>query len=72
MPSIQSPCISVCDIDPATGLCVGCARSLAEIVAWSSYSDAERAAVMEQLPARFHRLDGLKPEPDHELGRERN
>ena len=29
-----SPCIKVCVIDPASGLCTGCWRSLDEIAAW--------------------------------------
>ncbi|WP_103173389.1 DUF1289 domain-containing protein [Paracoccus sp. SY] len=30
---IESPCIKVCVIDPATRLCTGCWRSLDEIAA---------------------------------------
>ena len=33
MPSIESPCIKVCAVDPRSGLCLGCGRSLAEIAA---------------------------------------
>jgi uncharacterized protein len=52
-PSISlTPCIKVCVIDAATGLCTGCARSLQEIAAWSTMSDAERSRIMSELPAR--------------------
>jgi len=51
-PPIASPCIQVCTIDETNALCVGCARTLAEIAAWTRYTDAERAAIMAQLPAR--------------------
>ena len=44
MSTIISPCIKLCTIDPATGLCAGCGRSLREIGAWLSYSHAERQA----------------------------
>jgi predicted Fe-S protein YdhL (DUF1289 family) len=37
---VPSPCMSVCRIDAATGLCEGCLRSLDEIAAWSTL-DAE-------------------------------
>jgi predicted Fe-S protein YdhL (DUF1289 family) len=47
-----SPCIKVCTIEAATGLCVGCARTLAEIAAWSGLGEAERARIMAELPAR--------------------
>jgi predicted Fe-S protein YdhL (DUF1289 family) len=49
---ILSPCIQVCAIDPVTGLCAGCGRTLDEIARWSSMSEQERARVMQQLPAR--------------------
>src|SRR5687767_9428265 len=47
-----SPCTRVCTIDPATDLCVGCGRTLAEIARWGSMSESERDAVMAALPER--------------------
>jgi predicted Fe-S protein YdhL (DUF1289 family) len=49
---IETPCISVCDIDMPTGLCRGCGRTRAEIAGWSSFSVAERRRIMAELPAR--------------------
>lgn len=51
-PRVPSPCTGVCRIDEASGWCVGCARSLAEIAAWSATPDAARRALWKQLPAR--------------------
>ena len=51
-PPIATPCIKVCVVDDESGLCLGCLRTLAEIAAWSGYSDAERAAIMDELPDR--------------------
>jgi predicted Fe-S protein YdhL (DUF1289 family) len=48
----ESPCVKLCSIHPATGLCVGCARSLEEIAAWGSMSADARRAVLAQLPGR--------------------
>jgi predicted Fe-S protein YdhL (DUF1289 family) len=48
-----SPCIKVCVIAPATGLCTGCGRTLEEIARWGSMGEAERARVMALLPARM-------------------
>jgi uncharacterized protein len=49
---VQSPCIGVCELD-AQGLCRGCFRTGAEIGGWLSYSDAERAQLMDVvLPQR--------------------
>ncbi|MCX5493876.1 DUF1289 domain-containing protein [Kaistia dalseonensis] len=41
-----SPCIHVCVINPATGLCKGCGRSLEQIANWSIMTDAERHRIM--------------------------
>ena len=50
--SIATPCVKVCIVDGASGLCLGCWRTLSEIGGWSGLTDAERAAVMAELPAR--------------------
>lgn len=44
-----SPCIGVCTLDPATRICVGCGRSITEIAAWPSLSEAERKAILARL-----------------------
>ena len=49
---VASPCVDVCKMNPATGLCEGCQRSIDEIASWSVYSAAEKRAVLAQLPAR--------------------
>lgn len=51
-PEIDSPCIKVCVIHPATRLCTGCLRSIDEIGAWSRLTPEARKAVMDDLPAR--------------------
>jgi len=49
---VASPCINVCRMNPDTGLCEGCYRTLDEIAAWSGMSAEERRAVLARLPAR--------------------
>jgi predicted Fe-S protein YdhL (DUF1289 family) len=49
---IATPCIKVCAIDPASGLCFGCLRSLDEIAAWARLDDAERARILADLKNR--------------------
>ena len=49
---IESPCIRDCRVDPVTGLCVGCLRTLREISYWASYSPAERRRVMSLIETR--------------------
>ena len=52
MADIESPCNKVCVVDPVSGLCVGCGRSLAEIAGWIALSADERARIMAELPQR--------------------
>ncbi|MCC6196310.1 MAG: DUF1289 domain-containing protein [Burkholderiales bacterium] len=49
---VPSPCISVCRVDEATGLCEGCLRTLDEIAAWSVLDDRERRAVWDAIAMR--------------------
>ena len=55
---VASPCISVCAIDPRTGLCEGCYRSLDEIAGWIAFSADEKRAVLAMLPERRQRPGG--------------
>ncbi len=50
--AVPSPCINVCRMQPATGWCEGCARTLAEIAAWGQLSDASKRHIWQQLPHR--------------------
>ena len=47
-----SPCVNVCTMDSARGLCTGCRRTLDEIAHWSSYTRAEKLAVLEKVAQR--------------------
>ncbi|MNJ34725.1 hypothetical protein D3C77_294480 [compost metagenome] len=55
--AIASPCVMVCTVDGASGLCLGCLRTLPEIATWSRMTDAARAAVMDELDGRKARID---------------
>jgi len=58
---MESPCTKICVIEAASGLCVGCGRSLVEIEDWTGFSDQERAKVMADLPRRLVVLQGRAP-----------
>jgi uncharacterized protein len=60
-PPIVSPCTNVCEMDPATGLCRGCFRTLDEIAAWGALDDDARRAVMAELPERRARVEPAGP-----------
>lgn len=49
---IQSPCTRICVIHPDARICTGCFRTIDEIAGWSRYSQAERSALMAELPTR--------------------
>ncbi len=55
-PAIETPCVQICVMDAATGLCQGCSRTRNEIAAWSQLTSAERRRIMLELPSR--------PQPD--------
>jgi hypothetical protein len=50
--AVTSPCISICRIDPASGWCEGCYRTIDEIAHWSLLDDDEKTAVWAQLSHR--------------------
>jgi len=50
--AVPSPCVSICRMDPASGLCVGCLRTLDEIAQWSSMADDDKRAVLGRIEAR--------------------
>ena len=47
-----SPCVKVCELDRAAGLCRGCGRTLAEISAWSGAGASEKHAILSAVSAR--------------------
>lgn len=49
---VRSPCLSVCRMDPASGLCEGCLRTLGEIGDWSDLDTRERLAVWARIEQR--------------------
>ena len=57
MSEMLSPCVDICSVDATGEYCTGCGRSLDEIAGWSQASEAERLAVVGQLPERLSRLN---------------
>lgn len=51
-PPIKTPCVKVCVVDGESGLCMGCYRRLNEVAGWTRLTDAERDAVLADLPNR--------------------
>lgn len=57
-PEPISPCIAVCVLDPATGYCRGCFRTIAEISAWVSLEPEEKRRILAALPQRRRQKAG--------------
>jgi predicted Fe-S protein YdhL (DUF1289 family) len=47
---VPSPCTAVCVLN-TSNVCVGCRRTIDEIVRWPTMSDPERRAVLDRLAA---------------------
>lgn len=58
---ISSPCIKLCAVSGATGLCIGCGRTLAEIAAWGGLDESKRWAIIAELPARLAAARAAQP-----------
>jgi predicted Fe-S protein YdhL (DUF1289 family) len=54
--SMPSPCVGFCRLDDASGICVGCARSSAEIASWKDAPSAILERIWSELPERRSRL----------------
>ena len=50
---LPSPCINVCQMDASSGLCQGCLRTIAEIVAWGNANEAEKRAIWLEIKRRI-------------------
>ena len=49
---VPSPCISICRMDKNSGLCLGCFRTLDEIVVWGASNDHDKRAVWRLVSQR--------------------
>ncbi len=53
---VPSPCVKVCVMDEANGVCIGCLRTLDEIAAWSVLDADAKRAVLAAIGERRARL----------------
>lgn len=52
-PHVPSPCVSICVMNPLTGWCEGCLRTLAEIGEWAHADDAAKRQVWQTIAQRI-------------------
>ena len=55
---VPSPCISICKMNPQTGLCEGCFRTIDEIVQWSTATEEMKRRVWVEIKRRQDALFG--------------
>jgi uncharacterized protein len=53
---VQSPCISVCTMNDATGLCLGCYRTLEEIEKWWDLDNVQKQELVQKASLREAQL----------------
>jgi predicted Fe-S protein YdhL (DUF1289 family) len=50
--NLPSPCISLCQMNQQSGLCLGCFRTIDEICAWSALGDGGKREVWRLIEQR--------------------
>jgi hypothetical protein len=65
---VRSPCVKVCEMDPATQLCRGCCRTQEERDWWVAYSDAQQRDVLWRCEQRREVLTTGKGELAPSMG----
>lgn len=54
--SITSPCVGVCEMDDATGFCLGCGRTKDEITQWRDEAPSFRDRIWQEIPDRLSEI----------------
>jgi len=49
---VPSPCVSVCVINPNTGLCEGCLRNLEEVAGWGQMPSGQQKEIWQRIQGR--------------------
>ena len=49
---VPSPCVSVCVVNPNTGLCEGCLRNLEEVAGWGQMPSGQQKEIWQRIQAR--------------------
>ncbi len=57
--NVESPCISVCALDPGRTFCIGCYRTIDEIKRWREASEAEKQRIKAAARVRYRAANPL-------------
>ncbi len=56
---VPSPCRNVCEMDPESGLCRGCGRTLQEIAEWLEMTPEQKLATLERVAQRVRSREAI-------------
>ncbi|MDP2559720.1 DUF1289 domain-containing protein [Psychrobium sp. 1_MG-2023] len=59
---LRSPCVALCKLNE-DDICVGCHRTVQEIVNWSSSTDKEKKKILERIEQ--YKVEALATAPNH-------
>lgn len=57
--AVPSPCRNVCQMDPESGLCRGCGRTLQEIAEWLEMTPEQKLATLERAARRSRSSEAI-------------
>lgn len=60
---LPSPCISICQMDAASGVCLGCYRTRQEIALWRDMPQGEQRDLLDVLNDRRAAATGVRRRP---------
>jgi len=60
---LPSPCVSICQMDPHDGVCLGCYRTRAEIATWRSMDQDDQLVLLDILRDRRAKAIGVARRP---------
>lgn len=49
---MKTPCVGKCNIQSSTEYCIGCKRTITEIMNWTKFNDQQRENIMRMLKHR--------------------
>ena len=52
MSTTESPCVDICQLNPTSGVCLGCFRTMDEISVWVDMPDDDKREVLRLAKER--------------------
>jgi len=67
--NLPSPCISICQMDAVSEVCLGCYRTRKEIALWRDMSVDDQRDLLDQLNERRAEATGIRRRPSRRAQR---